>query len=188
MAQVQMKNAVTNPGTYWVEVSNRCEAVRETVTLRNITSPEVDLGSDITTCDREVTLQYSPAPDETLLWSDGSTSTSFSVKKSGTYQLTVNNGCVETMDEIQVTIKVAEAWIMPNVVTYNNDGKNDHFLLPSNDERCSLLIYNRWGKKIYSTDNYQSNWPTENLSTGVYFYTLKRQCMPALHGAIHLLN
>lgn len=70
------ETSVTNPGTYWVEVSNRVRWCVKPSRCGSIAPPEVDLGNDISTCNREVTLQYSPATDETLLWSDGSTSPS----------------------------------------------------------------------------------------------------------------
>lgn len=111
-----------------------------------------------------------------------------SVTESGTYQLSVNNGCVETVDEIHVTIKVPGKVEIPNVVTFNGDGHNDHFLLPPEAERCSLRIFNRWGKSIFYAKKYQNNWPKENLAAGVYFYTLHGECMPVLKGAIHVMN
>ncbi|GAA4369502.1 hypothetical protein GCM10023185_43180 [Hymenobacter saemangeumensis] len=62
-----------------------------------------------------------------------------------------------------------------NVITPNNDGKNDVLeidnikLYPGN----SLTIFNRWGREVYSTSNYQNNWGGEGQSAGVYYYLLK---------------
>jgi hypothetical protein len=181
------EKSLTTPGTYWVEVSNRCETVHETVTLELKPPTTVELGNDVVACN-SVTLNYAPAPDETLRWSDGSTSPSLLVTQSGIYQLTVDNGCVEITDEVQVTIKKPGEFVVPNIVTSNSDGKNDHFLLPPDAERCSLGIYNRWGEKVFYAEEYQNNWPLENLGTGVYFYTLQGECMPALKGTIHLVH
>jgi hypothetical protein len=177
----------TTPGTYWVEVSNRCETVRDTVTLKQRPTSALELGNDVVACN-SVTLKYAPAPDETLRWSDGSTSPWLFVAQSGTYQLTVDNGCVKITDEVQVIIATLGESVIQNVVTSNGDGKNDHFLLPPGVESSSLLIYNRWGEKVFSAEEYQNDWPSENLSAGVYFYTLQGECMPAWKGTIHLMH
>lgn len=61
---------------------------------------------------------------------------------------------------------------IPNVFTPNNDGINEVFeikYLPSNSQ---LTIYNRWGSKVYQSNNYQNNWNGENASDGVYYYIL----------------
>ena len=38
----------------------------------------------------------------------------------------------------------------------------------------SLTIFNRWGRQVYATTNYQNNWGQEaSLAAGNYFYLLK---------------
>ena len=180
--------STTMPGDYWVEVSNRCETVSETVTVELKAPSAVELGNDVVTCNSDVTLSYTPALGETLRWPDGSTSTSFLVTESGTYQLSVYNGCVETTDEVQVTFQRPGESVIPNVVTSNGDGKNDHFLLPSDAGKCSLVICNRWGEKVFQATAYENNWPSENISNGFYFYTLHGECMPVLKGIIHVMR
>lgn len=62
-----------------------------------------------------------------------------------------------------------------NIITPNNDGKNDVLvfdnisLYPGN----SLTIFNRWGREVYNTTNYQNNWGGTDLSAGTYYYLLK---------------
>jgi len=87
-----------------------------------------------------------------------------------------------------VTIKRPEETTIPNVVTANGDGKNDHFLLPSDVEGCSILICNRWGEQVFYAKEYQNNWPSERLSAGFYFYTLQGECLPMSKGIIHVMN
>lgn len=182
------QKSIIIPGTYWVEASNGCETIRKTVIIQVKPPSEVDLGNDVEACSN-TTISFTPAPGETLHWSDGSTSPSLVVTKSGTYQLTVNNGCTDTTDDIQVTIKnPGESSTIPNVVTVNGDGKNDHFVLPAYADKSSLLIVNRWGDKVFYASEYQNNWPLQTISTGVYFYTLHGECIPAQKGSIHVIN
>lgn len=36
-----------------------------------------------------------------------------------------------------------------------------------------LTVFNRWGKIVYSSNNYNNDWDGDNLSDGTYFYVLK---------------
>lgn len=37
----------------------------------------------------------------------------------------------------------------------------------------ALWIYNRWGKEVYHTTEYQNDWDSNTVKSGVYFYTLQ---------------
>lgn len=77
----------------------------------------------------------------------------------------------------------------PNVITPNGDGKNDVFAIINLDvDRPNKLdVYNRWGKKVFGCDNYQTyardgviynedrGFSADNLSDGVYYYSFRYQ-------------
>ena len=63
-----------------------------------------------------------------------------------------------------------------NVITPNHDGLNDVLeidnikLYPGN----TFTIFNRWGREVYTTTNYQNNWGDgDDIAAGVYYYLLK---------------
>lgn len=61
---------------------------------------------------------------------------------------------------------------LPNLITPNNDGKNETFEINLNGTRASgvqLKIFNRWGSQVYTTPDYQHNWNAEGLPDGVYY-------------------
>ena len=65
---------------------------------------------------------------------------------------------------------------LPNIFTPNGDDKND-LLQPIKNryvKSIALTVYNRWGNKVFSTDDPQINWNGKSdgkkLSDGVYFY------------------
>ena len=60
---------------------------------------------------------------------------------------------------------------VPNFISPNGDGKNDVFEIRADGE-INLNIYNRWGKPVYQDDDYQNNWGSEDLASGVYFYEI----------------
>jgi gliding motility-associated-like protein len=94
------------------------------------------------------------------------------------------NSCDTTIQHT-IYVKIAELKI-PNVFTPNGDGKNDQFMIQiaGNAEAdyrdaylgTELIIFDRWGKKVFQKNNYPSaEWDGGNLANGVYFYILKCQ-------------
>jgi gliding motility-associated-like protein len=93
-------------------------------------------------------------------------------------------GCLRTY---QMIIPVDESIWIPNVITPNNDGKNDTFFIRNLPPSGSKLVINdRWGKQVYSSANYQSyyvangvenipvgDWGGEGAEPGVYYYRLQ---------------
>jgi len=81
------------------------------------------------------------------------------------------------IDDVSVTecdsIVTTEILQIPNVITPNNDGKNDAFLIENLPEQSTLTIFNRWGNIVYSSLNYQNNWKADGVIAGTYYYLLK---------------
>jgi trimeric autotransporter adhesin len=61
---------------------------------------------------------------------------------------------------------------MPNVFTPNNDGLNERFIALKNYniERITLFVYNRWGERIFETNNVTTGWDGGEFSSGIYFW------------------
>ena len=52
-----------------------------------------------------------------------------------------------------------------------------------------MIIYNRWGRKVYSSDNYLNDWDGGNLSEGVYYFVLDVPAKPEkVHGTVTILK
>jgi PKD repeat protein len=96
------------------------------------------------------------------------------------------NGC-DTSITHNVVVKTLNLFI-PNVITPNGDNKNDQLFIKelvgeSTYQDIDLqevylsnefVVYDRWGKKVYSQTNYKSgDWDGGNLSDGVYYYVFK---------------
>ena len=62
---------------------------------------------------------------------------------------------------------------VPNIITPNRDKANQKFIPYFSCRTAHLSLYNRWGSKVYETDNYQNDWQGDNLPDGMYFYHLK---------------
>ncbi len=86
---------------------------------------------------------------------------------------TTQNECI---DSVSMTVNILETKLdIPEVITPNGDPFNQFFVIENLEHYIStdLKIFNRLGKKVYSSSNYQSDWDAPNLTEGVYFYVLE---------------
>jgi len=83
---------------------------------------------------------------------------------------TTDKGCIDSV-YYTATVIVDEI-IVPNIITPNGDGHNDYFVIENIErlESANLRIYNRWGRLIYSSDNYKNDWDGGDSPDGVYFW------------------
>ena len=127
----------------------------------------------------------------------------FTYVEPGTFtpSLTVYDDCgcdttfTHDVDVLPVELKI------PSVFTPNGDGHNDAFVITiksnsqtpgaGNNNRnlaadenkeeplskyykaTELVIFNRWGRIVYHSKDYQNDWDGGGLSDGTYFYVLK---------------
>ena len=101
-----------------------------------------------------------------------------------TLSVTTDQGCQSTVSHV---VYIEADLIFPNIITPNGDGKNDVFAIKNMNPLMPniLSIYDRWGKKVYEKQNYQTyaregdqqiynesdGFTGEKLSDGVYFYS-----------------
>lgn len=141
--------------------------------------PIVNLGNDTTLClEQTVTLNGGSAT--AYLWSNSSTTSSINVSTSGNYWLKASIGNCNKTDTISVLISECRNEIeLPNIFTPNNDGTNDNFIpIKYNGiSKANLNIYNRWGEKLFYTDNLLLGWNgnyNENIcSERTYFWVVQ---------------
>lgn len=130
----------------------------------------------------------SPAPVISWEWDFGdgdSATTADNIQKHnydniGDYRvvlkITDEDGCTAIIDTL---ITIIEGLFAPNVFTPNGDGVNDIFIIKRNGmKEHSIVIFNRWGEKIYEHTAPEIHWGGKNfsgatVSEGTYFYVLK---------------
>ena len=107
--------------------------------------------------------------------------------ESGDYNVTLSYETIELgcTGQQSYVVHVEDDIEFPNIITPNGDGYNDVFaIINLNPERPSrLVIYNRWGKKVYDCENYptyakdgviynaEQGFGAESLSDGVYYFS-----------------
>lgn len=106
---------VIQSGTYWVQVSNACGTVSDSIDVSFQSLPTLNLGNDTTLCAGNILVLSSSTSNNSITWQDGSTSPTFNVDNTGVFvgAITVN-GC-STSDTIVVD------YINPPVVDLGDD-------------------------------------------------------------------
>jgi len=107
-----------------------------------------------------------------------------------TFILTFFLGC-----QVQAQLSDADTPIIPNVITPNNDGRNDSFeirkspdSLFSATEAPSLIVFNRWGKSIYESSTYLNQWDAYGLESGQYFYIVQLKSGRRFNGVLSIVQ
>ncbi|MPR36411.1 T9SS type B sorting domain-containing protein [Salmonirosea aquatica] len=95
---------------------------------------------------------------------------------------------------ILIKDRIAESIVkLPNVITPNQDGKNDCFDIQAlpldncNERFEELLIYNRWGGLVYRTSDRTQDWCPLDAPMGTYFYQI-RYSIHQYKGTLNLLK
>lgn len=109
----------------------------------------------------------------------------FDYKDTGTYSIRMIANdrflCTDTLDEV-ITVYRDFSLFMPNAFSPNGDGKNEEFG-PKGQihslERYTLVIYDRWGGKVFTATSPNTAWNGRfnnsgpDLPPGVYTYQLE---------------
>lgn len=114
----------------------------------------------------------------------------FTPTANGTFLVEVREGCgAVEQDTIQIAIRDC-AVIPPNVFTPNGDGTNDLliFLGLENFPGSQLIVYNRWGGKMYESSDYHNDWNASGVNDGTYYYILTLPDGSNLTGFLTILS
>jgi gliding motility-associated-like protein len=139
-----------------------------------------------------VSLAFTGTGADSIVWNMGNgdvfngNSIDYYYTVPGTYTVSMtayDNACdnVQTIsNEVVFAGPVVSMANVPNVFTPNNDGDNDVLKILSIDGSAeySMVIFNRWGVKVFETDDSTVMWDgtTRNGSKaadGVYFYEVR---------------
>lgn len=91
--------------------------------------------------------------------------------------------CQNKFDTITVFVELCGGFepIIPTVITPNNDGKNDLFVIENLHTiypNANVVIMNRWGNLVFESEGYETPWDGtkfnsgEQLPLGTYFYRI----------------
>jgi gliding motility-associated-like protein len=179
--EITLRVASAGSGTISVSPENQCNQRANTTTVSIVIPEYLEKPTIVKAlCDKSLSI----LGGENIEWFlDGvlipeSRSNMITNVASGVYKVRVHNSCYsQESSEVLVRPKDDEDELyFPNVITPNDDHKNDVFLLDESLLDSRLKIFNRWGEIVYETNTYKNSWGGANLSSGVYFYYLENPC------------
>ncbi len=173
-------------GTVTAQVSNGPCLTTDQVVVTLLPLPVADLGPDQSIClGEDILLDGSHPYNTDYLWSDGSQSPWLAEPaiQEGTfiYAIGVSNACGQATDQVTIVVEDCDpAFYTPNAFTPDNDGINDAWRPEvRNVTEYELLIFNRWGDMVFSTNDPQQYWTGNDkggehfVPDGVYLFLLK---------------
>jgi len=178
-------------GEYKVKATlDGCESEIVGIYVKILPIPYVYLGNDSVFCFKHHIL-LDPGEFSEYLWQDNSTSRTYEVTKSGTYivMVTGENQC-KNSDTIHFIIRCPASVFIPTTFSPSGDGINETFRIEiSNISEFYLLIYDRWGEKIFTGNDPNVPWDGKYMGeicqAGYYYYSLTYK---ADFGGIKVVN
>ncbi len=185
----------TTAGTYTVTVNylaNGCTA-DTTVTVTTFDSPNANFSSNPNgQSGPNINVQFtdlSTVPTGSIvswMWNFGDSvgvyhfgqNPTHAYLVNGTYMVSLvscsSDGCCDTTEFPYTIVSDIE---VPNVFTPNVPGASNvnQYLFFKNLEyfpNTKLMVYNRWGNKVFESSNYDNKWNGGSQNDGVYYYVL----------------
>ena len=170
------------------------------------TTPEIELGDDITKCAQDVEIisaipSNMDAGDVIFKWYlDGGlledeTAGTIEVIEEGIYSVEVENeGCIAS-DSITVEFYDNENFVITQGISpINLDNLNDNLDLEFLNDKSGITkitVFNRHGVNVYEKDNYINEWHGQSstgdiLPVGVYYYVIELTSESPITGWIYI--
>ena len=119
-------------------------------------------------------------------------------KQDGLYAVKLVGVREFCVTENNVSMPVFKLFI-PNIITPSiKDDANDVFTVQFGDQKgttpadygfkTALAIFNRWGEKVFESQDYKYDWDGDGLATGIYFYEISVDGHATCKSWLHLVK
>ncbi len=156
---------VSNPGTY-TTILNAANGCDSTIISNLSFQTTVTIAENVVLCSGDKYL----LPGGDLIF-DAGIYTDTVLTAFGCDSIIITTVAIEPLNGVFAEV--------PNVFTPNDDGKNDFFVVGNSGycvESYSILVYNRWGQKVFESTNIDESWDgriSGNIAAaGTYFYII----------------
>jgi gliding motility-associated-like protein len=186
--------AVDVGGNYVYTITNSpCAPVTATITVTVNTVVNAGTSNTITLCDTDPVsdlFNLLGSADVGGIWSpimnSGTGVFNPALDAPGVYTYTVTGiaPCIDATADVNVIIDNSgcdpvQPFVISNMLTPNGDGKNDTWIITnvSQLEGDQVMIFNRWGSKVFETSSYNNDWNGthngQDLPDGSYYYVIE---------------
>ena len=161
--------------------------------IANCTDRPVVVVENLAAIQPEATFQFDFG-DGTIT-SDAKVEHTYDVDGSYLVKLTGQRG--ECVYEESVELPIYKLRV-PNVFTPDDSpGMNDHFEIRFGETEIGpadvgyavrLVVYERWGRPVYESNDYRNNWNAADLGTGVYYFQVKVGELASCKSWVHVVK
>ncbi|MGE0637485.1 MAG: gliding motility-associated C-terminal domain-containing protein [Bacteroidia bacterium] len=182
--------------TYVLEASNPNCSGTDTVTITVVEKAPTDFTVELTPACEGVHAKFTNTTPDAVqyFWDFGGEATSTDANPEHNYDVFDNNdtitlitinslGCADTLRFDTSGIQLINIFpdSIPNIFTPNGDALNECFITgigTAYDECFYMIIYNRWGRKVFETDKSSDCWnglynDKRDADEGTYFYIIR---------------
>lgn len=172
---------VTMGGDYTLTLTNACGEDSDTKTINTYDLPDVDLGNDQLLFPGEV-ITLDAGSYDSIIWNGNVSGQYYTVSYADidgkdSIWVDVFDGFCKNSDNIIIEVFNVK---VPSLITPNGDGANDLFLPMENWSGIThhhIMVFNRWGEKLWESDNFTEGWDGRNngktVANGTYFWILE---------------
>ena len=178
---------ISSAGTFWTEATlGKCKR-RDSLTIKYYPIPS--LSKDTTLCTGGTLRLNVNENNATYLWNNGTTNSYLDVFTPGTYSVQVTDKCGTFTAEKTIKSVYCGAPYIPNLLTSNNDGLNEMLVISGIEEgQWKLELFNRWGDRVFQSNDYHNELNGQQLEEGIYYYSLSKQGKPSYKGWLQVMR
>jgi hypothetical protein len=101
--------------------------------------------------------------------------------------LTTTNGCRPVSAKFYLHVRQVN--FVDVITPYpTSPGINDVFVLPGLPDDASIVIFDRWGLKVFSAKKYKNDWDGEGLPVGIYYYVVEINGAKPIYGNVTIIR
>ena len=160
-------------GTYVIETWDSLDChYTDNVVVPLYNLPDISILPDSIFCLNDVYTFYFPNDTNTYFWTDYGSNTSIPILFDQNLILSATSpqGCMQWDTLVVHTVDCTDP--LPNIITPNNDGVNDFFIIDDaySQHNNALIISNRWGNVVLDVAPYKNDFNGNDLLVGTYFF------------------
>ena len=174
---------VKEEGTYTLIASNTCGSHKESIRVYYYQQNALKLLHDVEICENDTFGVYPYIGPGKYLWNDSSTTPRKIISKEGVYSLSYTDPCLNIQrDTMNVTVShnCGCKMYIPNAFAVDNPGPGRYKIWKpvscAHYNSYHLQIFNRWGEKIFETDDINKGWSGsyngKNFYSDTYIYKI----------------
>ncbi|WP_306642841.1 gliding motility-associated C-terminal domain-containing protein [Sanyastnella coralliicola] len=162
--------SVSEPGTYTATLTEGSCETSDSIEISQDAAPVTTIASPLVICDDEVLVTVDESWEEFSI--DGQVIEGNQVVlNAGNYSVDLSHPCRTVNEPLLIEQELCDCIVYaPNAFTPDQNGTNEQFFpVLSCETEYSLMIFSRWGEKIFDSSEQGTDFWTGNVNGGSYY-------------------